>query len=53
MVPELLLLGLQVPAEYAVGTLRLSTGRHTVEEDIVKGAELIVTHSRDQGLTVL
>ncbi|KAL3145998.1 hypothetical protein ABBQ38_015358 [Trebouxia sp. C0009 RCD-2024] len=44
---------MQVPVEYAVGTLRLSTGRHTVEQDIVKAAELILAHSRQQGVTML
>ena len=41
---------LQVPAEYALGTLRLSTGRHTVAEDIVKAAELIVRVASMQGV---
>lgn len=44
---------LQVPTEYAIGTLRLSTGRHTVKEDIVRAVELIVTHARQQGVPVL
>lgn len=44
---------LQVPTEYAIGTLRLSTGRHTVKEDIVRAVELIVTHAGQQGVPVL
>ena len=31
-----------VPTEYAVGTLRLSTGRHTTIEEVDRAAELIV-----------
>ena len=43
----------QVPREYAVGTLRLSTGRHTVTQDIVKAVELIARSARQQGVPVL
>lgn len=32
---------LNVPAEYAVGTLRLSLGRHTTAEEVDRAAELI------------
>ena len=35
------LLAMRVPEEYAVGTLRLSVGRHTTAEDVERGAELI------------
>lgn len=44
---------LQVPSEYAVGTLRLSTGRHTVTQDIVKAVDLIARCARQQGVPVL
>jgi cysteine desulfurase len=33
---------MQVPNEYALGTLRLSVGRHTTEEDVKRGADLII-----------
>ena len=44
---------LQVPTEYAVGTLRLSTGRHTVRQDIVKAVDLITKCARQQGVPLL
>ena len=33
---------LQVPTEFALGTLRLSTGRYTTKEDIDKALQLII-----------
>jgi cysteine sulfinate desulfinase/cysteine desulfurase-like protein len=32
-----------VPLEFAVGTLRLSSGRHTSMDEIEKAAKLIIT----------
>lgn len=40
----------QVPLEFAVGTLRLSTGRHTTLEEVDLAVELIVTEARAQGV---
>ena len=42
----------QVPTEYALGTLRLSTGRHTTEQDVHKAAELIIAGAKKQGVRV-
>jgi cysteine desulfurase len=39
---------MDVPLEYAVGTLRLSTGRHTTEEEVRKAAGLIVAEAKRQ-----
>eukprot|EP00966_Prymnesium_polylepis_P100590 2330048-Prymnesium_polylepis.1 len=39
---------MEVPTEFAVGTLRLSTGRHTTLEDVDQAAELIVGEVRRQ-----
>mgnify|MGYP002633955520 CR=1 FL=1 len=39
---------MEVPHEFAVGTLRLSTGRHTTLEDVDKAAALIVVEVRRQ-----
>ena len=39
---------MDVPEEYAVGTLRLSVGRHTTVEDVVEGGRLIVEAARGQ-----
>ena len=33
---------MDVPLEYAVGTLRLSTGRHTTEAEVRAAAKLII-----------
>ncbi len=41
---------LQVPTEYALGTLRLSTGRHSVKQDVIKAAELIIAGAKKQGV---
>lgn len=38
----------QVPQEYAVGTLRLSVGRHTTEADVDRAVELIVREANAQ-----
>lgn len=35
-----------IPQEWALGTLRLSVGRHTTEEEVVRGAELILKEAR-------
>jgi len=37
-----------VPTEYAVGTLRLSTGRHTTMREVEEGAQLIIDEARRQ-----
>lgn len=39
---------MNVPLDFAVGTLRLSTGRHTTFEDVDKAAELIICEVRRQ-----
>jgi cysteine desulfurase len=38
-----------VPAEHAVGTLRLSTGRHTTQQDVDRAAQLILDYARRHG----
>ena len=37
---------MKVPPEFAAGTLRLSVGRHTLESDVTKAAELIIAEAR-------
>ena len=37
-----------VPEEYAIGTLRLSVGRHTCPADVENGAALVVDAARAQ-----
>ena len=37
-----------VPHEYAIGTLRLSTGRHTTEEEVRTAAALIIAEATRQ-----
>lgn len=44
---------MNVPMEFALGTLRLSTGRHTVKKDVDKAAELIVAGARIQGVQIV
>ena len=39
---------MDVPMEYAIGTLRLSVGRHTTREDVEKGAALLIDAARRQ-----
>lgn len=39
---------MRVPDEYAVGTLRLSVGRHTTVEDVEIGAEKIIAAAKAQ-----
>ena len=39
---------MHVPTEYAVGTLRLSTGRHTTFEDVDAAAKLIIAEAQRQ-----
>ena len=39
-----------VPVEYAVGTLRLSVGRHSTQADIDAAVRLIVGEVAAQGL---
>lgn len=39
----------QVPVEFAVGTLRLSTGRHTTAAEVDAAAQLILSEARRQG----
>lgn len=39
---------MDVPLEYAVGTLRLSTGRHTTEADVREAARLIIQEATRQ-----
>lgn len=40
----------QVPPQFAVGTLRLSTGRGTSVEDVDTAVELITQAARKQGM---
>ena len=37
-----------VPVEFGVGTLRLSTGRHTTDEDVRAAAALIIAEAKRQ-----
>lgn len=39
-----------VPAEFALGTLRLSTGRHTCAGEVDRAVELILAECRAQGV---
>lgn len=39
---------MDVPRDYAIGTLRLSTGRHTTMDDVERGAALILEQARAQ-----
>ena len=39
---------MDVPTSYAVGTLRLSTGRHTTEQDVRGAAKLIIAETKRQ-----
>lgn len=41
-----------VPVEFAVGTLRLSTGRHTTADEVDRGAELLLKEMAAQGVPV-
>ena len=41
---------MQVPREYAIGTLRLSTGRHTTLQEVDRAVALIVEEARRQGI---
>ena len=42
------LLAMDVPEEFAVGTLRLSVGRHTTREDVERGGARIVAAAKRQ-----
>ena len=39
---------MDVPLEYAIGTLRLSTGRHTTEDEVRRAAALIIAEAERQ-----
>ena len=39
---------MDVPLEYALGTLRLSTGRHTTEAEVRAAARLIIAEAHRQ-----
>ena len=39
---------MDVPLEYAVGTLRLSTGRHSTEAEMAAAAEVILAAVREE-----
>lgn len=39
---------MDIPAGYAAGTLRLSVGRHTTENDVLRAAEVITNAVRKQ-----
>jgi cysteine desulfurase len=39
-----------VPPQFAVGTLRLSVGRHSTEEEVDAAVGLIVEAARKQGV---
>ncbi|GLC33157.1 hypothetical protein PLESTB_000364400 [Pleodorina starrii] len=41
---------MKVPLEFAAGTLRLSTGRHTTGEEVDRAARLIVQEAQRQGV---
>ncbi|PNW80545.1 hypothetical protein CHLRE_07g322000v5 [Chlamydomonas reinhardtii] len=41
---------MKVPTDYATGTLRLSTGRHTTTAEVDEAAGLIVAEARRQGV---
>ena len=43
---------MDVPLEYAVGTLRLSTGRHTTEAEVREAAKLIIAQAQRQSAEV-
>ena len=43
----------QVPREYALGTLRLSTGRHTTPQDVDRAVALILEEARRQGIATV
>ena len=38
----------QLPEDFAKGTLRLSTGRHTTMEDVAQAADLIIREAKRQ-----
>lgn len=39
-----------VPHEHALGTLRLSVGRHSTQQDVDRAAQLILEYARRQGV---
>lgn len=39
---------MDVPAEYGIGTLRLSTGRHTTMAEVDRAADLIIAEAKRQ-----
>ncbi len=41
-----------VSTEWATGTLRLSVGRHSVEEDVERAAALILQEAKAQGVPI-
>lgn len=41
---------MRVPLDFAAGTLRLSTGRHTTQEDVDAAVRLIVAEARQQNV---
>jgi cysteine desulfurase len=43
---------MDVPLEYAAGTLRLSVGRHTTQRDVDTAVSLILKEIASQGLPV-
>jgi len=45
---SVVLRAMDVPHDYAVGTLRLSTGRHTTMDDVERGAALIIEQAKLQ-----
>lgn len=46
------LAAMNVPVEFARGTLRLSTGRHTTQEDVDRAVDLIVHAAQKQGISL-
>ncbi len=44
------MLPMQVAPRFAVGTLRLSTGRQTTEEEVDEAVKLIVAAAKKQGM---
>jgi cysteine desulfurase len=42
----------QVPREFVLGTLRLSTGRHTTLDEVDRAVDLILAEARRQGVAM-
>ncbi len=42
----------QVPRKFALGTLRLSTGRHTTLDEVDRAVDLILAEAQRQGVAM-